>query len=254
MLERESVFLSPHRDDICFSIGLLAWFLGGTIISLFTRSQYTASTTADLSADTVERVSNLRRDEDLRFMSLCNLSEVDLGWSEAPLRGYNPFDVSALQAELATFESELIDALKSFGSPEGRYKPWLFCPSGIGGHRDHLIVRNSIANHIPELEQAFVLAFYEDLPYAYHMERYNAGIGDFLSLFVSNQVHRTAIRFDDLLGLKLRMLHCYASQFDKLPEDLAHFTPAASGSVVCEAIWTRPSVVSRLHAFASRIS
>jgi len=36
------IFLSPHHDDICFSLGHLAGRGGGDLVNLFTRSQYVA--------------------------------------------------------------------------------------------------------------------------------------------------------------------------------------------------------------------
>jgi len=60
------VYLSPHNDDVCFSIGHLADRFGGELVNLFTRSRYVAvemEPPSDSEAR-VEAVSRLRQQED----------------------------------------------------------------------------------------------------------------------------------------------------------------------------------------------
>jgi hypothetical protein len=84
MFKNDFIFLSPHRDDICFSLGVLAWMTGGVIVNVFTRSQYTVHTVEDLSSSTIDRVSALRRSEDSVFMAMSGLAELDLGCELSP--------------------------------------------------------------------------------------------------------------------------------------------------------------------------
>src|SRR5690242_12983866 len=107
MFKNDFIFVSPHRDDICFSLGVLAWMTGGVIVNVFTRSQYTVQTVEDLSSSTIDRVSALRRSEDSAFITMSGLVEFDLGWSEAPLRSHDPFDRANLDPEIDAFGPSL---------------------------------------------------------------------------------------------------------------------------------------------------
>lgn len=239
---RDFVFLSPHRDDACFSLGLLARMTGGTLVNLFTRSQYTLATVDEFSPATIAEVSAIRHAEDRGFITMCNLHEIDLQWSEAPLRGYRPFDGDDLDTEIDSFAPQLHRALGALNQSSFLPKAWLFCPMGIGGHRDHLIVRNALLRDLGELERRFSVAFYEELPYASDPGRRESGIGDFFRALAAtgkSGLRRQTLRLGRRADLKLRMVCLYASQFEASPTTLAQYIPAVAGAEPHEAVWAR---------------
>jgi LmbE family N-acetylglucosaminyl deacetylase len=254
MFDSDFVFLSPHRDDVCFSLGSLARITSGTLINLFTRSQYTPTTVNDFSAAIIDRVSALRHAEDRAFMSMCGLHEIDLHWSEAPLRGYDPFDGNDLGPEVSCFAPQLRQTLDALSRPASRLKPWLFCPIGIGGHRDHLIVRNALLSDLADLERRFSVAFYEDLPYASQPDRRDSGIADFAHALGSFQFQRKALPLGRHADVKLRMVRLYESQFEASPTTLARYTPAVSGAEPHEAIWARRELSRDLRLWLRRLT
>jgi hypothetical protein len=160
-----------------------------------------------------------------------------LSWSEAPLRSHDPFDRADLDPEIDAFGPALHRALSHFARPRSRLKPWLFCPMGIGGHRDHLIVRNTVLNRLSDIEKGFFVAFYEDLHYASKPANRESGVSDFHHCLPSHHFRRTALVLGHHADLKLRMVALYTSQFHQIPEDLSEFTPALSGAEPHEAIW-----------------
>jgi hypothetical protein len=236
--DADFVFLSPHRDDVCFSLGGLAMRTGGHLISLFTESQYTVNTAGDFSKATIERVTHIRRLEDQLFISRCRMKESELHWPEAPLRGYNPFDGQERKAELVKFGPQLLELLHAIGRGRANRRPWLFCPMGIGDHRDHLLIRDIIVTYRPDLEALFKIGFYEDLHYASQSNRRTAGLVHFWAA-LGQRLIRNALPLGERAPLKLTLIRSYASQFHTPPNSLDRFTPAIPDTYPHEAVWAR---------------
>src|SRR5262249_39388625 len=136
---------------------------------------------------------------------------------------------------------------------------WLFCPMGIGAHRDHILVRNAVLKKLTDLEKGFFVAFYEDLHYASKSDKRECGIADFFRCLGNHKFRRTALPLGRCADLKLLMVRLYASQFQGSPRDLEKFTPAISGEGPHEAIWARREIskdcrvrLRRLTQFISR--
>ena len=103
------IYLSPHHDDVCFSLGHLACQTGGTLLNAFTISHYTAAP-VDLPQGRDARigfVSDLRRQEDLRFAETAGLSRHDLRLSEPPVLGLKPFDPAGMDLEVQDLTARL---------------------------------------------------------------------------------------------------------------------------------------------------
>jgi len=247
MDESEHIFVSPHRDDVCFSMGGLAAAVGGHLINVFTQSQYTVGTENDFSLSTVQWVTQVRRQEDWAFIQECRLRETDLQWPEAPLRGYAPFDGHERDGEASKLEPELVRTLDTLGNTLGARSLWLFAPMAIGHHRDHLIVRDIVLRNIEHLQQRYHIAFYEDLHYASRREHRIHGIDDFVTA-TAGAFSRTVLPLGELAARKLFLIQRYASQFETLPTGLEQFTPADAESRPHEAIWSRETYPQRLSA------
>src|SRR6476619_5204407 len=107
-----AIYLSPHHYDICFSLGCIAKKLPGTLVNIFSISDYTHESLG--LPHEVETVSRMRDEEDNRFALACGLSKLNLDQFDSPLRNRAPFDVSARAEEVET----LCRLLK------GRLGPW----------------------------------------------------------------------------------------------------------------------------------
>ena len=78
------VYLSPHHDDACFSLGHCAGRQGGRVVNIFTRSEHVAASLL-LPTDPQQRVafvSDLRRREDEAFVAAARLDRADLALEE----------------------------------------------------------------------------------------------------------------------------------------------------------------------------
>jgi LmbE family N-acetylglucosaminyl deacetylase len=157
------LFLSPHLDDVAFSLGaaLLDGRLGGgVLVNVFSVSNCTAD---DADRD-VARVSALRRAEDGAFLARLPVAidAVYLDRLDAPLRLGIAEDEVCRVAPPAPDDPEillLVQALRGRGGGEGL----LLAPLGLGGHVDHAVAHRAACALAAEGRR---VAFYEDLPYA----------------------------------------------------------------------------------------
>ncbi len=175
----EDIYLSPHCDDIAFSIGCFARARGkGRLVTVFTRSNFTLqSGLGDLSVD---QVTALRAQEEQRFAARTGLTLIDLGLPEAPLRGFQAMDPSPASQQVPVIGPQFLPKLLALGRAQRRSRrPWLFVPMALGGHLDHAIVLKAILGHGRALRRFFRLAFYEDLPYAAWINERSNGLAMF---------------------------------------------------------------------------
>jgi LmbE family N-acetylglucosaminyl deacetylase len=227
-----NVYLSPHYDDIAFSLGArVAAAPGGRLVNLFTRSGYVAGTPTDHwpDATTIDRVMALRRAEDTAFSERYQLQRLDLGLDEPPVRRRSPWDLGGLADDVAQIRIPLTELLRSL--PSGAR---IFCPAGIGGHVNHLAVRAVVVELLPELGAQSVL-FYEDLPYAASRRARRRGIADLHEALKGRKLRHQAWRAS---SKKLEAVNCYPSQLAKPPTSLRRFSPRAIWPLGAhEAVW-----------------
>lgn len=234
------VFLSPHHDDICFSLSAVARQSGGVLINLFTRSNYTE---ADLSLPQeplakIEQVTALRQQEDEAFAALAGLIRYDLGLSEPPVRGISPFDLSNLRAHEQELSSRLMPLLSTLF--EGRVagtRVQLHCPMAIGRHRDHVGTLLSIRRNLDWIHRFCDLNLYEDLPYASVTTNRTDGLKVAKRVFEGFGLSRMVRRLSpEEANCKLADVALYASQHSVRPT-AAKFTPASELSGAHEIEW-----------------
>lgn len=234
------IYLSPHHDDIAFSLGsFLDANPGGTLINLFTRSNYLASLPVrhDATADEIERVMAVRKGEDRMFAEAVRLKRIDLDLDDAPVAKRDPFDASSLDADLRQLAAlpQMLDGLvKTSDGPR-----LLFCPAAIGGHANHVATREFVLRNRQALQANFTILFYEDLPYASGRRGRAAGLGALHQEMRPERPTRLVWPVD--IGRserKLELISLYASQHGKVPESLRYFTPRAwRPSGPHEAVW-----------------
>jgi hypothetical protein len=235
------IYLSPHHDDVCFSLAHCASRQGGSVVNLFTRSQHVATTLA-LPSEPEKRtdaISAIRRQEDMAFVGAAGLERHDLKLEEPSLLGLEPFDLANLDDAAARTSAALIPFLLDLLPASGaRRSVHLYCPMGIGGHRDHLSTLISVRDAYDRLSPRCSIHLYEDLHYASVRRAREVGLRRAFEIFdrarESSSVH--------LLGAqdsvaKLRLIALYASQHANGPQ-ASQFVPASGLSLgFHEIVW-----------------
>lgn len=224
------LYLSPHHDDVCFSLGHGASLNGGVLVNIFTRSAWVASP-RDLPAERDARIaaiSALRAGEDARFAASVGLERHDLGLAEPPLVGRDPFDVRELKQEVDLLSGSLAPLVLRLLDAGGEgARPVLHCPMGIGGHRNHLSTLMAVRRLWPQLAGRCELRCYEDLHYASAAAARERGLAFFASLFDGwARTPLVTVLSPEEAARKLERIGYYASQHPR-PPDMRQFTPAS---------------------------
>jgi hypothetical protein len=166
----ELTIVSPHRDDVPFSLylSLSRWRsfpVKLNVVTVFTVSVYAPRAgLAARDSDTLRStVTSLRKREDRRVFNLIDkrITVEDLGFLDAPLR----FGITAdLVCKPQSPSIESRPEVEALSRHFRKYflRGLVLAPLALGDHIDHLTVRAAaIRGSAPHK-----LAFYEDLPYA----------------------------------------------------------------------------------------
>lgn len=230
-----NIYLSPHHDDIAFSLGaLVADAPGGMLVNLFTRSGYVEGTPVDVRPDaaTIERITALRRAEDEAFATRYRLERVEFGLEEPPLRGRSPWDLDGLPNDIEQLRAPLTALLGQVPRDGAR----IFCPAGIGGHVNHLAVRALVIELLPELAPRAHVLFYEDLPYAASSRARRRGMADLRAALGGRKLRRRSWAAGKE---KLAAINLYPSQHAAARTSLKRFSPRTIWpSGPHEAVWS----------------
>jgi LmbE family N-acetylglucosaminyl deacetylase len=191
--------LSPHRDDAVFSLGrwMRCWLEHSWAVRIFnfyTVSEYAPWITgADRSRTAV--VSR-RADEDRAAIRLVSprIEQRSFRLLDAPLRLGVPVAgvMQVNSTEVRESDRRTICGLLDHIEPSA----FVLAPLGLGGHIDHLTVRQAAVACLP----AHRLAFYEDLPYA---------------SWTPAEVAREQVREVSRLPLRKTVCSSYASRMQK---------------------------------------
>ena len=154
------LFLSPHPDDVAWSLGATVSALAGAraelhVLTLFGRSRYAPghAVHGTLAA------SGVRAGEEARWAELAGVRLWRRDHPDATLRGFDD-DTEMGQ----TPEPSLVERLRDdIDAVIDAIEPRLVvAPLGVGSHVDHAAVREAALR----LRKQPSLAWYEDLPYA----------------------------------------------------------------------------------------
>lgn len=233
--DSRDILLSPHCDDVCFSIGYLAWRRrSGTLLTVFSRSGYRAGLPY-AEGKMIDEVTRLRADEDQRFADVCNLRLSHLDFENA----WPPFSGEHPAKNAIRIQEALMNALLTpLGEHPSTQRPVLFCPMGIGFHADHLAVRTVVLDNLDILSRRYRVVFYEDLYYAADPYRRLSGIKAFFSASGKTNWIRLWWPLEGHERLKLELADLYASQITPDIRTIQAFTPAVRPERVAhEAIW-----------------
>ncbi len=233
---RSRIYLSPHHDDIAFSLGShVANSPGGILVDLFTRSGYVAGVDWRLPvpSERVEEISTIRRAEDEAFARRYGLERLDLGLEEPSLRGRAPRDPAGLADDSAQLEKPLAALLFDLLA---RGPAQVFCPAAIGGHVNHLATRAVVLSLWPRFGSGHQLLFYEDLPYAASRRDRRRGLEDLRAATGGRPLRRFAWR---ARWEKLAAVNLYPSQHRQPRRSFRRFSPAAFWPIgPHEAVWS----------------
>lgn len=200
-----ALFVSPHPDDVCFSLGALVSRLAVEkhLLTVFSRSAWAAPSWR--GPRTVDEVSAARTSEDARFCAALGLTYHAFALPDASVR--SPGKPRAASGDEGELRLRAEGHLRELARANAFHL--LFVPLGLGAHPDHLVSR--LAAERVAAETGSGLVFYEDLPYASKqsflgIERHvKSAIGCPRSTVYGGQV---------LLAEKLRLAALYESQID----------------------------------------
>jgi LmbE family N-acetylglucosaminyl deacetylase len=159
----KTILVSPHSDDIAYSIGgtvLQNIFTGPLLmVTVFTRSNYSPC----IKIYNSEIISRIRHLEDVTFADKLKIEFQRFNFSEPPLRGYSRREIFANYNPASDpIYTEVYDALSTL--IQSSQCELIVSPMGLGNHIDHNIVCN-ICCRIAK-ENNIRIVFYEDLQYA----------------------------------------------------------------------------------------
>jgi LmbE family N-acetylglucosaminyl deacetylase len=219
------LLLSPHPDDIAWSLGATVARLRAAdaelhVLTFFGRSRYAPGHAwhGHVAA------SRIRRAEELAWADRAGVTLRRLGLPDASLRGYDD------ETELGpTPAPELVDdVLQALDAACARVRPdLLLAPIAAGGHVDHAAVRAAVSRLRTDAE----VLWFDDLPYAAAHHAHGSG-------------HPVVVDVGELWPLKEAAVRSFASQ---RPDDVLPLL-AAHG----ERIWASTAAVAeRLAVYLS---
>lgn len=214
----DAIFLSPHFDDACFSLGgLIASHPGSTLINVFTKSLFLARLDnfyqGRLDMDASERVYKIRNAEDDCFAKKMSLRKLNLNLEDTSAVGLHPFDLADISKEVALVNQSLIHHLNSIYKASNSQRLNIFCPLSIGNHRNHVSVFLSVLENYDVLSGFADIFFYEDLPYAGLNDLRAPAISQLEKFFTPSRLKRNILNLSkDELDIKMENIEIYGSQ------------------------------------------
>jgi len=198
-------------------------------------------------------VTRLRRREDARFFKSVGARRLDLGLTDAQLRGYGWYpivaDVGGVKDDPITnglvslFRGKVLPrgggtvGYPRSGGPGGdgnRRRLTMLLPLALGGHADHVIVREACSR----LDGDQFNLYYEDLPYAEGLsdKEIRRGVDSF-----DPQLEPHVFSIQSSIDKKIENLKIYKSQVGKVETDrVARYANRVGGGAgACERLWCR---------------
>lgn len=234
--EQGLILLSPHLDDVAFSIGHLVQKIGtGVLVNVFGRSLHLARLPTGPSQPLTELdVSAIRHAEDERFARLCGLARVDLGLPGPELLGRRPNDGAHLLTDVAAALPRITETLAAMRVPGKR--PFVWGPLGVGRHVNHTATHRVLEKLPADLRANFRWGYYEDLPYAHDPFARAMRVRQIAANSAGLQRYAHRCSWES----KRALVSIYSSQLRREPSAY-QFRPAAHWPVgIHEALWMAP--------------
>ncbi len=179
--------------------------------------------------------------EDVAFATACGFENRLLELEDASELGQKPFNFRWVEENLQRIKSPLFDVLLEapVAGNSSTTRPWLFCPTGIGGHVDHVAIRMLVNQNFDRLSQSYRIGFYEDLHYASSAAARSVGINNLLQEACGRNLRRYVFPLGEDVARKLALIQLYKSQFLIMPQSIEQYTPAVEpANPPHEAIWS----------------
>ena len=229
-MSTNSLFISPHPDDIAFSIGGIVreCKFAGTLFTVFGASEYAPTMQGERSALDITR---MREAEDRNYASAVGLSlcSAFLPAASSRLGIRNTMTSDRSPYRIGDEDSERM--LEGIRRAAPGSAPVVFLPAALMGHRDHVICREFVRHE--ERYNSSVKIFYEDLPYALSLSE--AEICKHMAE-IDNELQPIRIIIEDALPQKCIDVARYASQVDAVLTCKLREAAVRSG-VASERVW-----------------
>jgi hypothetical protein len=213
-----NIFLSPHNDDICFSIGSLVHSLkSGHLINIFTISKYLINQNYKnkINNNAVKQITNIRNKEDIKFAKFCKLKRHDLKIKDTSVTGIGDCSKKKLKFQIALLEKKLIPLLfKLYDKDKINI---IYCPMAIGGHENHMSTLITMTKNFKIFEKKMNFLFYFDLPYSSNEKIRKMYFLEF-KMNTKKKKYLIQKKKVDNIKKKLLMLRFYKSQHLIYPE------------------------------------
>ena len=166
------IFISPHFDDICFSMsGFLHKIRNAsikkTLVNIYTISSYyenediTNKIANYTKKEKINYISILRNIEDNFFCKKYNLDKINLDFVEASVRNL-VWNLSDIENDVEFLRIALANLFKKIISKKEQIV--VFAPMSIGYHRDHVVL-NKVVKNFTNCDLLKNIILYEDIPY-----------------------------------------------------------------------------------------
>ena len=205
--QKKIIVLSPHLDDAALDCcdHILAWKTMGLdvrVVSIFTKSFPPASSNHSIRS----RVNSerIRADEDAEAMRLMEVPWSHLGFVDKASRCTVSGSASPVEEnEQNSLDLQVRKALRDV-LREHSNRGLFVVPAGIGGHVDHVLVREA-AEQITEPSD---LCYYIDYPYA--LSAFNWTSRDIIKVITTRKSMKA------MSTQKRRLLRAYSSQIPQI--------------------------------------
>ncbi|MDN5201204.1 hypothetical protein QQ008_07520 [Fulvivirgaceae bacterium BMA10] len=230
------IILSPHSDDVAFSLG--AFIISNNLKDIHVLTFFSRSTcTAKNEKMDVDIVTRIRKKEDEQFFKFCK-SKAELfyfDFLDAPIR-LNIKEEDVCSTYSTALEKSILNKVEHTLLNLITNDSIILSPLGLGGHVDHLLVRE-IALKL--LRTGYNVGFYEDLPYA----------GNFLQNAIYHKVFQLNGKYnitlkpliiDSSLTINDKVKACsnYSSQIENSTIDrIKKYHSQFDNQLVSERIW-----------------
>jgi hypothetical protein len=167
------VAISPHFDDVCFSVGHLVRRVTACekiLVNIFTRSDDVCNipTIDRLSgiegSQRIETISRLRDEEDSAYARALGFRKIDCGFADADIVARTEKDPGHHYAGIDEETEAVTNCMRGLLGEFARAGDAIvLCPLAIGQHRNHLVAFAATLACVPP---RIPIVFYEDLPYS----------------------------------------------------------------------------------------
>lgn len=235
IIKNKCVVLSPHIDDVAFSLGAALLdnrFTRLTVVNVFSVSNCTIDDNIN-----VVQIAKMRKREDIMFFNLIRtkIKRLYLNRLDAPLRLKIPDDL-VFSIKPSKSNDKEIGYLITYLKRLLRNDTLLLAPLGLGGHVDHLLIERAA---LMMMGDGCATAFYEDLPYAgdLSMSQIEKMVGTMRKSY-NNDLVPCILQSKSCSSRKIEAISIYSSQIDnRIIENIISHGERLGNRGMAERIW-----------------